>query len=414
MNHKTATRSKIRTLLVLASAVLAMAAGDGASAQGSSLPTLQPGTPMAEELRAAVKRVVIKPAEGAGDEEIAGDYQKDTYDLYSGAAVGAGASTIHKQAGPVNLSIPIPILQLPGMIAGGIAGATQEQIQEFRDALTKDLAEASSQQIVNDRIAADVYEEIRTASRFQADVFALETPIPETTDAVLSVGVRDIIIQVDGKEAIITATVDASLQRPGAESAIYETSVSYQDRDTLSNWTENDNAAWRNYANFARHYIGREIASLVFNSADLDETMVPVKTSTVSLSKRNPWQASSKTRKPTLAWALDVPGPENKAESAAKVDDWAIYYDLEIYDLQRPVYSAQRILGKEHSVALTLKPCQKYRWSVRPSFHVNGVVRHGEWMRSGASGNGNIGERASELPAYLNDFAELEIRCGSK
>lgn len=398
----------------LASLSIMFTAAGMALAQGTALPTLEPGKPMSEELRVALKRVVIKPAEEPGDEEIAGDYQKDTYDLYSGAAVGAGASTIHKQAGPVNLSIPIPILQLPGMIAGGIAGATQEQIQEFRDALTKDLAEASSQQIVNDRIAADVYEEIRTAPTFQADVFALETPIPEATDAVLSVGVRDIIIQVDGKEAIITATVDASLHRPGEESAIYETSVSYQDRDTLGNWTGNDNAAWRNYANFARHYIGREIASLVFNSAALDATMVPVKTSTVSLSKRNPWQASSKTRKPTLAWELDISRSENDSEWVDGVDDWAIYYDLEIYDLQRPVYSAQRISGKEHTVAMGLKPCQRYRWSVRPSFHVNGVVRHGEWMRSGFNGNGNIGEKASQVPAYLNDFAEFEIRCGSK
>ena len=385
---------------------LATAVAGPALAQSAGLPTLQPGRPMSEELRDALVRVVIKPAEGAGDEEIAGDYQKDTYDLYSGAAVGAGASTIHKQAGPVNLSIPIPILQLPGMIAGGIAGATQEQIQEFRDALTKDLAEASSRQIVNDRIAADVYEEIRTSSTLQADVFALETPIPEATDAVLSVGVRDIIIDVDGKEAIITTTVDASLRRAADDSVIYQTSVAYQDRDTLGNWTENDNAAWRNYANFARHYIGREIASLVFNSAGLDATIVPVRT--------DPWQASSKTVKPTLAWALDITTGENGSERAAGAGDPAVSFDLEIYDLQRPVYSARRITGNEHTVAMNLEPCRSYRWSVRPSYHSGGVIRHGEWMRSGFDGNGNIGVNASEVPAYLSDFAELEIRCASR
>ena len=35
-------------------------------------------------------------------------------------------------------------------------------------------------------------------------------------------------------------------------------------------------------------------------------------------------------------------------------------------------------------------------------------------MRSGTEGNGNIGMQASAAPAYLYDFAELEIKCGSK
>jgi hypothetical protein len=36
-------------------------------------------------------------------------------------------------------------------------------------------------------------------------------------------------------------------------------------------------------------------------------------------------------------------------------------------------------------------------------------------MRSGVnSGNGNIGVEASEAPAYLYDFAELEVKCGAK
>ena len=46
--------------------------------------------------------------------------------------------------------------------------------------------------------------------------------------------------------------------------------------------------------------------------------------------------------------------------------------------------------------------------------NVNGEIRHGAWMRSGAEGNGNIGQKASEAAAYLYDFAELEVKCGSK
>ena len=69
----------------------------------------------------------------------------------------------------------------------GIAGATQKEIQEFRDELTEDLAKASSQQIVNDKIAGDVYEEIRTAPNLDPDVFVDVTgghrsPVPGPPD----------------------------------------------------------------------------------------------------------------------------------------------------------------------------------------------------------------------------------------
>ena len=61
-----------------------------------------------------------------------------------------------------------------------------------------------------------------------------------------------------------------------------------------------------------------------------------------------------------------------------------------------------------------LQACETYRWSVRPVYNVGGEFRHGAWMRSGTEGNGNIGKQASVAPAYLYDFAELEIKCGSK
>ena len=38
-------------------------------------------------------------------------------------------------------------------------------------------------------------------------------------------------------------------------------------------------------------------------------------------------------------------------------------------------------------------------------------------MRSNANAdgnNGNVGKKASQAPAYIQDFASLEIKCGSK
>jgi len=386
-----------------------------ATAAAPQAPTLGEVIPMSEALRASITKVVLMPGGSPTNEEIDGSYEKGSHGLYGGMVAGSGATTIHKQAGPVALDIPIPILQLPAMLAGGIAGATQREIQEFRDALTEDLAKASSQQIVNEKIASDVYFEIRTAPNLEPQVFARETPVPEDTDAILYVGVRDLIIDVEGNDAIITATVIATMHRLRDETDVFETTIEYQDRDTLSNWTENDNAVWRDYANFARHYVGREIAAQVFDSAALAYTLLPTKSNNVSVSRKNKWEGSSKSLSPTLAWELNLPGDDADPAWVLGMDESDIYYDVEIYDLHRPVYSAKQIQDPVHTVTAQLEPCQTYRWSVRPSYHVGGDIKYGPWMRSGVNnGNGNIGVEASKAPAYLYDFAELEVKCGSK
>lgn len=401
---------------------LALAAGAAANAQGvpSSpsaalpIPQFMPAAPMDDGLRDSLRKVVVKPGGSPTNEEIGGDYDQETLGLDGGIVYGASKGTVSTQAGPVNLSVPIPMLQIPAMIAGGIAGATQEEIQDFRDALTEDLADASSQQIINDKITSDVYNEIRTMPNLEPQVFARETPVPDDTDAILYVNVGQLLIDVEEDEAIITATVNATVHRHGYDKDVYETTVEYQDRDTLRNWTADDNAAWRNYANFARHYVGREIADRVYGSAGVTQALRPVKSKDVTVSKRNPWQGSSKKLSPTLAWELELPADDGNPGWAAGIDESSIFYDVEIYDLQRPVYRAQRVPDARHTVNVPLEACQTYRWSVRPVYQVGGEVSYGQWMRSGSEGNGNIGKKASEVPAYLYDFAELEIRCGSK
>ena len=405
-------RGSIRTFIGTA---VAISASVVVQAQGVPMPV--PGAAMSDALRASIAKVVMMPGESPVNEEVDGTYKKSTHGLAGGMIAGSGATTINKEVGPVNLSIPIPILQLPGMIAGGIAGATQREIQEFRDTLTKDLVEVSSQQLVNEKIASDVYFEIREAPNLEPRLFARETPVPVDTDAILYVGIRDLVIDVEGNEAIITATVTATMHRHSDKTDVYKTVIQYQDRDTLSNWTKNDNAVWRDYANFARHYIGREIAARVFDSAGIVQTLVPVKSSSVKASKRNPWHGTSKSLGPTLAWEFSLPGSDTDPAWAAGIDETKIYYDLEIYDLHRPVYSMKQIPDPQHTVTANLEACQSYRWSVRPSYHVGGDIKYGPWMRSDsnpAGGNGNVGQKASEAPAFLYDFASLDIKCGSK
>ncbi len=432
-HYRDATRTLIsRATLLALGATLLISTNESGQAQGvpaspsekaakaaavaaPQAPTFGEVVPMSEALRASITKVVLMPGGSPTNEEIDGSYEKGSHGLYGGMVAGSGATTIHKQAGPVALDIPIPILQFPAMIAGGIAGATQREIQEFRDALTEDLAKASSQQIVNEKIASGVYFEIRTAPNLEPQVFARETAVPEDTDAILYVGVRDLIIDVEGNDAIITATVIATVHRLRDETDVYETIIQYQDRDTLSNWTENDNAVWHDYANFARHYVGREIAAQVFDSAGLAHTFFPTKSSNVSVSRKNKWKGTSKSLSPTLAWELNLPADDADPAWVLGMEESDIYYDVEIYDLHRPIYSAKQIQDSVHTVTAQLEPCQTYRWSVRPSYHVGGDVKYGSWMRSGVNiGNGNIGVEASEAPAYLYDFAELEVKCGAR
>lgn len=372
---------------------------------------------MSEALRSSINKAVIVPGERPAEQAVTGSYRKGTAGLYGGMVAGSQAGTvISKDVGAVSLSLPIPILTYPGMIIGGLSGATQKEIQEFRDTLTKDLLEASSLPLANEKIASDVYSDIRTLPSLDPKLFAPTTPIPDDTDAIVYVSLKGVTIDVQGKEAIITTTAKATVHRPSDATSVFEMEIQYQDRDTLSHWTDNENAVWRDYANFARHYIGREISAEVFYAVALNHALLPVKTDTVRLGKKNKWEGTSKSLHPTLAWELTLLGGDSYGAWAQEIDESNIYYDVEIYDRHRPVYSEQNIQEPRHTVAVELAACQSYRWSVRPSYHVDGDIKYGEWMRFDANSgnNGNVGKKASKAPAYIYDFASLDIKCSAK
>ena len=83
--------------------------------------------------------------------------------------------------------------------------------------------------------------------------------------------------------------------------------------------------------------------------------------------------------------------------------------------MHQPVYSAKKIETTQHTVEVELEDCKTYRWSVRPAYRIDDVIRFGEWMRSNSDdANGNFGTAASVAAAYIYDFASLEIKCGRK
>jgi hypothetical protein len=281
--------------------------------------------------------------------------------------------------------------------------------------MTENLTEAAKTTLSNDALATDVFWRLHAAPSFDAKVFALTTPIPKETEALLYISFSDFTIDVQKDDAILTMTASASMHRLSDGVRLHETQVYYQDSDTLKNWIKNDSAAWKNFANYARHYLGREIAAEIIERIPVQSELLPQKSKTLALKKKNVWQGLSKTRSPTLAWKHVVAPDKSQVGWAASVSGADIAYELEIYDKQQLVYAARQIEEAQFTLDIELEACRTYRWSVRPSYRIGSDIRYGEWMRSNPDpANGNIGQAAAEAAAYIYDFASLEIKCGRR
>jgi len=375
---------------------------------------------LSESVRTTIRKAILIGGESPPQEEISGSYRKETAGLVGGMNEGSRLGTISQEIGGVNVNFPIPILTIPGAIFGGLSGATQREIQAFRDALTRELASAENKPLTNDGLALDVYQELGRLANPETRLFAPSVPIPEDTDAILFVSFEDVGIDVKGDEAVLAVSAKATVRNPGDGLKIYETVVAYEDRDTLKNWTANDNALWKDYANFAAHYLAREITAVLFGRVEPAHELRPSESRTVSRVKKNDWFGITASTTPTLAWEL-LP-TTSLSPALAGANDASIYFDVEIYDNQRLVYSQRQVPGATHTLSYGIEACRTYRWSVRPSYHLDGYVRYGEWMRSKPqpdadntavvpADNGNVGRKASQAPAYIQDFAQLKIRC---
>ncbi len=148
-------------------------------------------THMEESLRTSMTNVVVVGGASPIDQEITGSYENITPGLYGGISSGAAAGSPSVQAGPVSVNLPFPILTLPGAIFGGISGKAKEEIQDFRDAMTEDLAQANNRTLINDGLALDVYRGLQRLPELDSKLFAASTPIPDDSDAVLYVSIED-------------------------------------------------------------------------------------------------------------------------------------------------------------------------------------------------------------------------------
>ncbi|MGA8204119.1 MAG: hypothetical protein WB812_06330 [Woeseiaceae bacterium] len=420
----------MRHVVALWGALLSVGIGVGYPAGAANnpgktaTPMVAPATPpspglMPETLRSEIHDVVIVPGTAQTDQQLTGSYGKDGMGATGGMVQGSKLGFPSVGVGNATVGISIPELILPGMLAGSLFGTAKQELQDFRDALAKDLANAKDQPLTNSRLALHVYQELRGAPDVQSHLFAPTVEIPEDTDAVLFVNINDVTIDVDGDDAVLKTTAEISLRSQSDGSILYRKWFYYQDRDSLGNWTANDNALWRDYTNFALDYLGRAIATDLFTGVDLSQQLQPVASKTLSISRNDVWQGSSKSRTPVLAWKLTLPEHNADYPWADNIGESNITYDLEIFDNHHPVYGQQGIADPSHQLAYGLDACKTYRWSVRPAYHVNGDIKYGDWMRSPpqsgkGTGSANEGKKASEAPALIQYFPTLKIDCHAK
>ena len=369
-------------------------------------------TDMDENIRSSVSKIVIHAGASASDEQVKGSYNKETDGLLGGMAKGSEIGQIPVEVGGVPIAIPIPILRELGMIAGGIKGVTQDEIQEFRDRMTDDLRAATDRPLSNDSLANDVFWGLRSVPGVEPKILDLEAPVPEDTDALLFVALSDFSIKVEGNEAVIETAAAARLERRSDNTTLFRTEARYSDRDKLANWTDDDAHLWREYRNFARHYIGRELSASLYERIPVRHEVEPRESATVKHDKKVDWLGKTRSLRPTLAWSSALDNAE-----AGRIDAATISWDLEIYESNRPVYSAKQIVGESHVPNVPLEACKTYWWTVRPAYQVDGARKVGQWMRNTAVGNagiGIVGRNASEAHAYIQDFARLEVHCKAR
>ena len=405
------TRRNSKQSWCLAVTALAAATWAIAAEEAEETEELAPRAPthMSQELRTAVTKIVILPINGQADEAITGTYGKRTLGLAGGVAKGSGIGSIPVEVGHVPVNIPIPLLREIGMIVGGITGSAQRKVQELSDQLTEDLSDAVEQPLTNSALATDVFWGLKNVSSLDPKLFAVTTPIPEGTDAILYISIDALTLNVQKREAIITTSATARLERLSDRSTLYRREVKYEDRDTLGNWLENDSVLWHQYRVFARHYIAREISAELYERVGLPADVAPVASPTIKSVKKSLWQGRSESLTPTLTWQHELSG-----DAASALEGADVLWDVEIYDASRPVYSARQVSGLQHTLTTALEPCKTYRWTVRPSYHKAGDRKNGWWMRAMSPttvDNGNVGREVSEAHAYIQDFASLEVKC---
>ncbi len=268
---------------------------------------------------------------------VGGDYGSELPSVGDAAASGAagGASftgDMISEDPRTLLFVPIvlPLAMIAGSVVGAAGGKIEQEVRKYRDGLTEEMLNESNPVLPSATLAAEL-------ERFIHSSRGIEVASLPDADAILTVTLTEIGVETEGNDAEMSATADLLLQAGDGET-LYEHSVTYRERDTLRNWTKNDNAQWEQFTATARAYLAREGATQLFETIVTRHVLRPTGNNTYKIKKAGlAWSGQALTDTPTLSWDFVLLGGDDF--DGTDIADNPPRYDLEIYDGNRIVYA---------------------------------------------------------------------------
>lgn len=372
----------------------------------------RPAEHMPESIRQWVTSVNVAADGGAPTLYVGGDFGRQTMTTGEGAAAGAGAGvglTGEMVAEDPRTLILVPFVLPVAIVAGTVVGAAaakiEQEVQQFRDGLTDNLSGSGDTALPGAALAETLREHL-------GSVTDIEVADADTATTSLTVEVSEVSIIVEDNDATVTTEVVATLRDIESGTALYTHRFSHSDRDTLRNWTADDNALWDVYVDNARRRIAQDISEHFFETIVTRHVLRPVRTASQAGSGDG-WNSRLKADAPTLGWELFLLGGDEYDDW--QLDDGPATFDLEIYDGARIVYAAHRIDGTRHDVAEALPRCKTLYWTVRPVYTIDGRTRAGEWMYRHSATERMMKKEGVTFSGDIRDawegFAKIRTRC---
>lgn len=364
---------------------------------------------MPENIRRSVRTVEVVADNRRPELRVGGDYGQ--YIPTTGEGAAAGAADGAKVTGAMLAQDPRAIILVPfifpvALIAGGIGGAAaaaiRKDLAEFREGLADDIVADRNQPMPSDVFASELVDRLGSTD----DVLF----VTEGGDASLMVSITVISFDTEKEDAVITAFAGGVLTSVSDGSVLYSKSLKYSERNTLRNWTANENALWDDYVVHARQFLAAEFIADIFETVHVRSVLRPLKTETFT----GGWSGRARTSTPTFSWELFLLGGD---PYEGQIDKRNIAFDLRIFEGGRLAYEVRRISGTSHEVSEPLPRCAELRWSVRPVYQIDGETRAGSWMqfRSGFDklwNNEALKDRPA-TPEFWQYYPEVSTRCSS-
>lgn len=364
---------------------------------------------MPESIRRSVRSITVVADDSNPELSVGGDYGQQLPDVGEGMADGAAAGAA--AAGDLVFEDPRAIFVLPFllpvlMVAGGVAGTAGAKIEkdlaEFREGLADEIVADGVRPLPSNEFARTVIEHLESSDSVES--------VTEDADATLNISVTGLSFDTANEDAIITAFVSGELTSNADGSVLYTKSLEYTERNSLRNWTANENALWNDYVVHARQRLAAELVADLFETVHVRNVLRPLQTESFT----GGWSGQAKTDTPTLSWELFLLGGDAYED---QIDENDIAFDLRILDEGRLTYEARGINGTRHEVAEPLPGCADLRWSVRPVYQVDGETRAGHWMQYRSNTDKFFGHDARMDQAITLDFwryyPEISTRCSS-